>query len=465
MLWIKAEDPRFYQDLKYFKKKLKKLINLSEGFTYHYFPKIDHIQSLIATQNFDKDVLVAPYTPSALDFDETGFFTVVELQSDNYPFTEEQERLGIPKDVVLAKKLGLTIKKTTLTFRDMAGAERLVEDVDRMVALEDFGFFSISGLFLFGVAGTGKSFFASCFAGQTGRHLVELDLPYFMGLPNPTKAIGEVFEFLTKQKTEKFVLFLDEIEKMFDKNVLVAQQVFGKLLGLLNDVAQSKNRNITFVATANNITEIIKEKPEFLRKGRFDRLYFLAFPTFEGAGDVFNVYKAKNKKTIISAIEENTLIYLKEGSLPNERFEELIKGMVDHLTFDKSNFKDSENFNNIVEEFHFDFDEKMTVKLIEEFFSKAKSSDGRFTYVPAEIQSFAEEMQNVYISSLIGATGGIDLDFGKLKMGDRATLNKMIEEIASEIIPIQISAKEGIAKQYSQKKDYENDEFKPFIEI
>jgi SpoVK/Ycf46/Vps4 family AAA+-type ATPase len=167
---------------------------------------------------------------------------------------------------------------------------------------------SITGLFLFGVAGAGKSYFAECFAGTTGRHFVMLDLAHFMSLPNPTKAIDDVFVFLLSQK-ENYLLLIDEIEKMFQldgsSTNLVSEQIFGKMLTWLANIYESKNSNLTFVATANRVENLLKNKPEFVRRGRFDRLYFLNYPKVEtSAPEIFKMYLNKERKNIVKALTQ-----------------------------------------------------------------------------------------------------------------------------------------------------------------
>ena len=265
-----------------------------------YMPSIDEIRRMVNEKDTDLSsiAIVSPQSTLDYSFIPMGFFTEIELRSDFFPYTSEQIKLGIAKTEVISKRTGLRIEKPSVTLNDMAGASNLVKDVERMLLLEEQGMFTLTGIFLFGVAGGGKSFFGQALAGTTGRRFVALDLAHFMSLPSPTRAIDEVFDFLLDQrdKGERYLLLIDEIEKMmgFGGNDLVATQVFGKLLTRLNDIYAMEDSNITFVATANNISPIMANNPEFLRKGRFNRLYFMNYPSYKSAIEIFELYKKKN---------------------------------------------------------------------------------------------------------------------------------------------------------------------------
>jgi SpoVK/Ycf46/Vps4 family AAA+-type ATPase len=74
------------------------------------------------------------------------------------------------------------------------------------------------------------------------------------------------------------VVWLDEIEKAFagvrgpSGDSGVGQRVFGTFLTW----SQERTKPVFLVATANNIREL---PPEFLRKGRFDEIFFVDLPT------------------------------------------------------------------------------------------------------------------------------------------------------------------------------------------
>jgi ATP-dependent Zn protease len=287
MLWLVIEEPQYIKDISSLNDRAKELGLLLPELTKDNTLLIPTKEDIHANMILTKPKIVVDYRePKDVIVRSYNVFTVMDVRSADFPFTSEHKALGIDKAEVLSEKLGLRIAKPEVTFDDMAGAEVLHDDIEQMLNLEKMGLMNITGLFLFGVAGAGKSYFAECFAGSTGRHFVMLDLAHFMSLPNPTKSIDDVFVFLLKQD-EKYVLLIDEIEKMFQldgsSTNLLSDQIFGKMLTWLAMIYEGKGTNITFVATANRVENLLKNKPEFVRRGRFDRLYFLNYPKIESS--------------------------------------------------------------------------------------------------------------------------------------------------------------------------------------
>lgn len=464
MIWIKSNEQfLFTGDVDTVRKKIAKRINkehpniVTEFLKSSEFmlePTEEELRATITIGNdFLKWVVLSSQHPSSTSFTKSNIFTVIELRGEHFPFTKEQLELGVSKESILQEKLGLTIKRTTKTFKDMAGADKLRDDVVDMLDLENLGMMSIAGLFLFGVAGAGKSFFAECFAGETGRYYVVLDLPYFMTLPSPTKSVDEVFDFLESQD-DKYLLLIDEIEKMFDfeGGNLISKQVFGKLLTRLNDIYNNPKNNVTFVATANNITGIMKNSPEFLRKGRFNRLYFLDYPSDENAEKIFDLYKNINKKKLKGAVAELYERYLTLDDEALEAERESFKLLVPYL---QEVEKGTYTLEELGEFLRLDFNVTRNIRYIDAKFSSLKVADSdKFIYSPPEIQAVAEEMQNKAILDVLRmklSPMGLDKEKG---MGNMENNDKFTLKIVEDIVPLQVSASEGIGRQVAQSKSY-----------
>jgi len=69
----------------------------------------------------------------------------------------------------------------------------------------------------------------------------------------------------------------------------VIRRVFGTFLTWM----QEKKSPVFVVATANDISQM---PPEFLRKGRFDELFFLDFPSKESRKEILKIHLNKRKK-------------------------------------------------------------------------------------------------------------------------------------------------------------------------
>ncbi|ECK2550145.1 ATP-binding protein [Campylobacter jejuni] len=202
----------------------------------------------------------------------------------------------------------------------------------QLIEAEKAGY-KAKGIFLVGIPGTGKTFFPKCFAGELKRKLILLNLSQIMESEEPIQSLNRVFEFLHKRcfdyPDEKFVILIDEIEKMIGNVSTKEKQMLGRLLTILNDIntpACEYRFNAIFFATANDLNTILSNNPEFLRRGRWDELFFINLPTHEYATEMFNIYiksyklnfvlEIMNLEQIFAEIEN---LYQKDNVIP-ERF-------------------------------------------------------------------------------------------------------------------------------------------------
>jgi SpoVK/Ycf46/Vps4 family AAA+-type ATPase len=90
------------------------------------------------------------------------------------------------------------------------------------------------------------------------------------------------------------VLWIDEIEKGFagvgssgSTDGGTSARVFGSFLNWMQD----KTKPVFVVATANDVSQL---PPEFLRKGRFDELFFVDLPTQQERTKIWDIVIAKH---------------------------------------------------------------------------------------------------------------------------------------------------------------------------
>ena len=91
------------------------------------------------------------------------------------------------------------------------------------------------------------------------------------------------------------VLWIDEIEKAFSgvgSNV-GGHEVTTRLFGQFLTWMQEKDNTVFIVATANDISRM---PPEFLRKGRFDELFFVDLPNGEERRKILEIHLKKRGK-------------------------------------------------------------------------------------------------------------------------------------------------------------------------
>ncbi|SED71330.1 AAA+-type ATPase, SpoVK/Ycf46/Vps4 family [Amycolatopsis tolypomycina] len=134
------------------------------------------------------------------------------------------------------------------------------------------------GLLLTGVPGCGKSLSAVCVANMWRLPLLRLDLGRVFGglVGSSEKNIRTVIR--TAEGIAPCVLWVDEIEKGLagagggGGDGGTARRVFGTFLSWM----QEKSAPVFVMATANQVGSL---PPEFLRKGRFDEIFFVDLPS------------------------------------------------------------------------------------------------------------------------------------------------------------------------------------------
>ena len=85
------------------------------------------------------------------------------------------------------------------------------------------------------------------------------------------------------------VLWIDELEKAFASGGSEDGGVSQRILGSFLTWMQDRRGDVFVVATANDIQRL---PPEFLRKGRFDEIFFVDLPDEETRREVFRIHLA-----------------------------------------------------------------------------------------------------------------------------------------------------------------------------
>lgn len=149
-----------------------------------------------------------------------------------------------------------------------------------------YGLTCPKGYVLVGPPGTGKSLFAKCVAAALGCPLLRGDLNATAGkfVGDSEKTIRRLFQ--TVDAVGRCVLWLDEVEKMFNAGPAGADGgVSADRLGAFLSWMQEKRSEVFVLATANDVRSL---PPEMLRKGRFDDIWFIDLPTQRERVEVVN---------------------------------------------------------------------------------------------------------------------------------------------------------------------------------
>ena len=148
------------------------------------------------------------------------------------------------------------------------------------------------GVLLTGIPGCGKSLTAKCVATAWNMPLLRLDMgKIFQGVVGSSESNMRL-ALKTAEAISPSILWIDEIEKGLsgasggggDGGTSV--RVFGTLLTWM----QEKTSPVFVFATANNINSL---PPELLRKGRFDEIFFVDFPSSEERKKILEIHISK----------------------------------------------------------------------------------------------------------------------------------------------------------------------------
>lgn len=155
-----------------------------------------------------------------------------------------------------------------------------------------FGIPEPKGALVLGPPGTGKSLAARTIGAAWELAILQLDMSritdkYFGESEN---RLRETLQAATSMAP--CVLWIDELEKAFSSGS-GTNEASVRMLGLLLTWMQD-NRGVFVVATANDIRSL---PPELLRKGRFDEIFFVDFPSPADAAEILSVHLMKKGRT------------------------------------------------------------------------------------------------------------------------------------------------------------------------
>lgn len=216
---------------------------------------------------------------------------------------QEDKLLILKEKEQFIKKSGmLEIVNFSETIDDIGGLENLKEWLRRKAKVFanldkaiKFGVDVPKGIMIIGMPGCGKSLTAKATASLFEIPLVRLDVGRLLG-----KYVGESEENMRSalklsEAISPCVLWIDEIEKAFagvgsdGGSNDVTTRLFGQFLTWM----QEKENTVFIVATANDISRM---PPEFLRKGRFDELFFVDLPNGEERRKILDIHLKKRHK-------------------------------------------------------------------------------------------------------------------------------------------------------------------------
>ena len=302
----------------------------------------DEIETYILKFSKDNNIKVDEKDIGEIAISLKGL-TKLEIDHVLNMITESKNNISISGRDIIIKEKGQIIKKSSILeiidfkekIEDIGGLEGLKEWLKskaqvfrRLDEAKKFGVDIPKGVLLVGMPGCGKSLAAKASARLFNVPLLRLDIGRLLG-----KYVGESEHNMrvalkTAESISPCILWIDEIEKAFaginqDGGASdITKRLFGQFLTWL----QEKENTVFVVATANDITAF---PPEFLKKGRFDEVFFIDFPNEEERERIFEIHLEKRGK-LTDDIDINKLAKKTEGYCGAD-IEEVVKNAVENI--------------------------------------------------------------------------------------------------------------------------------------
>jgi SpoVK/Ycf46/Vps4 family AAA+-type ATPase len=233
------------------------------------------------------------------------------LRPDDIPRIKSAKRQSVEQDGLLEFYPGREGMDQVAGLAGLKGwlAKRKAIVADPVRAT-DFGLSFPKGMLLLGVPGCGKSLCAKAVAWEWGLPLLKLDPAnlYDKYVGDSEKNFKRAMQ--TAERMSQVVLWIDELEKAFAAGNVevdggVSKRVFGTFLSWLQD----RSGDVFVVATSNDVTAL---PPEFIRKGRFDEVFFVDLPKPTARQAIFEIHLRRRKQDP-AALDLAALVVATEG--------------------------------------------------------------------------------------------------------------------------------------------------------
>ena len=231
----------------------------------------------------------------------------------------------IEEDETIDSVGGLEELKRWLKQRSNAFTERA----------RQYGLPQPKGMLILGVPGCGKSLIAKTTSRLWSLPLLRLD----MGRVYDGSTVGRSEANLrsalkTAESISPVILFIDELDKAFaggggsgDSDGGTSSRIFGSFLTWM----QEKKSPVFVMATANRVERL---PGEFLRKGRFDEIFFVDLPNTAERQAIFEIHLGK-RRSQINRFDLEQLTKVSDGFSGAEIEQAIIAAMYDAFAQDR----------------------------------------------------------------------------------------------------------------------------------
>ena len=226
-----------------------------------------------------------------------------QILADNIPLESKmaQDAILEEKRQLVHKSGLLKIVDTNFDEQEIGGLTYLQQYLEKEAQIYNYldvakktGLEIPKGVLIVGMPGCGKTLTAKLAAKKFNTTLICLDIGRLMG-----QYVGQSEENMRQalamvESVAPCVLWIDELEKAFSgvgsKGTTGGSEVSTRLFGYFLTWMQEKRDSVYVIATANRINQL---PPELLRRGRFDEIFRVDFPTPEEQEDIYKVHLKK----------------------------------------------------------------------------------------------------------------------------------------------------------------------------
>lgn len=199
----------------------------------------------------------------------------------------------------------------------------------------EYGLPQPKGMLILGVPGCGKSLIAKTTARLWSLPLVRLDMGRVYDGTTVGRSEANLRNALkSAESISPMILFIDELDKAFagsggsaDADGGTSSRIFGTFLTWM----QEKQSPVFVMATANRVDRL---PGEFLRKGRFDEIFFVDLPNHQERSSIFGIHLQKRRPDI-SRFDLDQLANVSEGFSGAEIEQAVIAAMYEAFAQDR----------------------------------------------------------------------------------------------------------------------------------
>jgi len=259
----------------------------------------DTEQNLLIDTKFDIDQVAQACTGLTEDqiYNTLSYSTTINRKIDLDLILEEKKQIINKSDI-------LEYWKSNDTMDDVGGFNEFKRwlQVRKTCMMsehaEEFKVKAPKGILLLGTQGSGKTHVAKATANILGLPLIKFEsAKVFAGLVGESEKRMRMA--LAQVEAAGGVVVIDEIDKALSgagSSDKTDGGTTSRVIGTLLTWLQEDHPGVFLIATANDITNIRRNHPELLRKGRFDEIWFSDVPNFEERKEIFKIHLIKTSR-------------------------------------------------------------------------------------------------------------------------------------------------------------------------